>query len=136
MTLNVPNAADLAARATFNGTVFRDDPFNPTRLTPVAGAGVTINDFASVTAGPDDKFTYEGIPLALAGRKVVTAFNPSTPGGWIRAASATQRRECDRAGDSSTQPSGVGTMRVRPAGGLSAGKGCSSQVSPIPISRS
>jgi hypothetical protein len=116
LTLDVPSAGDLVSRATLNGTVFRDDPFNPTILTPVAGARVTVNGFASVTAGADGKFTYEGIPLAFAGRKdAVTAFDPATgrlgsfsmPGALVAGSNAFNIIL------SSAQPSGKGTIRVR-----------------------
>jgi len=115
LTLNVPNAGDLAARATLNGTVFRDDPFNPTSVVAVPGAIVTINGFASVTAGADGKFVYEGIPLALAGKQIVTAFDPVTGrrGSFALPTQLVAGANPITLVISSTQVRGHGTMRVR-----------------------
>ena len=115
LTLDVPTPADLASRATLSGTVFRDDPFNPTSLTPVAGALVTVSGFASVTAGADGKFTYEGIPLNYAGRKAITAFDPASGRGATFALPSVLVAGTNAFNMtlSSTQPSGTGTIRVR-----------------------
>jgi hypothetical protein len=115
LTLDVPSAGDLVSRATLNGTVFRDDPFNPTNLTPVAGARITINGFASVTAGADGKFTYDGIPLALAGKQVVTAFDPTTGrlGAFSLPSALVAGANAFNIVLSSAQPSGKGTIHVR-----------------------
>ena len=115
LTLNVPNAADRAARATLTGTVFRDDPFNPANVTPVAGAILTISGFASVTAGADGKFTYEGIPLALAGQHIVLIFDPVTgrQGGFSLPAQLIAGANPVSFTLASTQPKGRATMHVR-----------------------
>jgi hypothetical protein len=115
LTLNVPNAADLAARATLTGTVFRDDPFNPANVAPVPGAIVTVAGFASVTAGGDGKFTYEGIPLALAGKNAVRVFDPGTgrQGAFSLPTPLVAGPNPVTFVLSSTQPKGYGTFRVR-----------------------
>ncbi|MEA2163765.1 MAG: large repetitive protein [Thermoanaerobaculia bacterium] len=115
LTLDVPSPGDLASRATLSGTVFRDDPFNPTSLTPVAGALVTVSGFASVTAGSDGKFTYEGIPLNYAGRKAITAYDPASGRGATFALPSVLVAGTNAFNMtlSSTQPSGTGTIRVR-----------------------
>jgi len=115
LTLNVPNAADLAARATLTGTVFRDDPFNPANVTPVPAAIVTVAGFASVTAGADGKFTYEGIPLALAGKNAVRVFDPGTgrQGAFSLPTPLVAGANPATFVLSSTQPKGYGTFRVR-----------------------
>jgi hypothetical protein len=76
---------------------------------------ITITNFASVTAGADGKFTYEAIPLALAGKDVVRVFDPATgrQGAFALPTQLTAGANAVTFVLSSTQRRGYGTMRVR-----------------------
>src|SRR5436853_735250 len=117
ITLHVPTQQEQSSLVTITGLIKRDDPIAPqdsTKDKPVAGAVINISGLEGVVAADDGTYTFPNVPMSYGAKVRMTIFDPATGrrGSFVLPTLV--------AGDNtfspklqSSQPAGVGTMRVR-----------------------